>query len=192
MPRVALVLPFLALVLGIAAPAEAQHIDDRRGFWIGVGAGVASARVKCSFCSSDRKLGPSGYIQMGGTPSRHTLVGVEVSYWRVSPPDTTQEYANATAFIIIYPKLDLPFFFKGGFGLGRFAEEDGVGDVLSSTGFSLVLGTGYDFRIAGSFWGAPFVNLILAPSQEGSRNRLGLTSDISQNLLQLGFKVGWH
>ncbi|UCD23293.1 MAG: hypothetical protein JSW51_09570 [Gemmatimonadota bacterium] len=181
----------LAILLLNAAPAEAQHIDDRRGLWGSLGVGAASTSVSCSFCGDKAIWGPSGYVQIGGTPTRNTLAGVEVAYWRGTRADTTQEYVNGTAFIMLYPVLDYPFFLKGGFGVGRFAEEAGA-DKLSSNGFSIVFGTGYDLRITDRLWTAPFISLIIAPSQEGTRNRVGLTTDISQTIWQFGAKISYH
>jgi len=141
-----------------------------------------ATKVKCSFCSDKATWGPSGYIQLGGTPSRHTLAGVEITAWRGTRADTTQEYVSGTAFIMLYPILDYPFFLKGGFGIGRFAE---AGAGVRSDGFSIVLGTGYDIRITDRLWTAPYVNLIIAPSQDGTqRGTGGLTGDISQTMLQ--------
>lgn len=181
----------LAVFVLKATPAEAQHIDDRRGLWFAIGLGAAATKVKCTFCSDKATWGPSGYIQLGGTPSRNTLAGVEITAWRGTKADTTQEYINGTAFLMFYPVLDYPFFLKGAFGVGRFAEVT-ASDEMSSNGFSIVLGTGYDFRITDRLWTAPYVNLIIAPSQEGTRNRIGLTTDISQTMLQLGAKLSYH
>ena len=151
-----------------------------------------ATKVKCSFCSDRAIWGPSGYIQLGGTPSRHTLAGVEIIAWRGTRADTTQEYVNGTAFLMLYPVLDYPFFLKGAFGIGRFAEHAGANE-LSSNGFSIVLGTGYDFRITDRLWTAPYVNLIIAPSQDGTQRGTGsLTGDISQTILQLGAKLSYH
>jgi hypothetical protein len=180
----------LAVLILKATPAEAQHIDDRRGLWVSIGLGAADTKVKCSFCSDKATWGPSGYIQLGGTPSRHTLAGVEITAWRGTRADTTQEYVSGTAFIMLYPVLDYPFFLKGGFGIGRFAE---AGAGVRSNGFSIVLGTGYDFRITDRLWTAPYVNLIIAPSQDGTQRGTGsLTGDISQTILQLGAKLSYH
>jgi len=186
------VLLALVVVLGSAAPAEAQYIDDRRGLWLGLGVGAGALKVKCEFCSTSRVLGPSGFVQIGGTPTRKTLAGVEIAAWRGTAPDTTREYVNATAFLKYYFSVSLPLFVKGGLGIGRFAEETAQGDAYSSSGFSFVLGAGYDIRIAGRFWGAPYFNLVLAPSQEGTRNRIALSSDISQNMWQFGVRVSYH
>jgi hypothetical protein len=120
------------------------------------------------------------------------LAGVEITAWRGATPDTTREYVNATAFLQYYFSVRYPLFVKGGLGIGRFAEETAQGDVYSSSGFSIVLGAGYDIRIARRFWGAPYANLALAPSQEGTRNRIALSTDISQNLWQFGIRVSYH
>ena len=159
--------------------------------WVSGGLGAAATKVKCSFCSDKATWGPSGYIQLGGTPSRNTLAGVEITAWRGTKTDTIQGYVNGTAFLMFYPALDYPFFFKGGFGIGRFTEQAGS-DKLSSNGFSIVLGAGYDFRITDRLWTAPYVNLIIAPSQDGTRRGIPLTADISQTMLQLGAKLSYH
>ena len=182
----------LAVALGVAAPAEAQHIDDRRGFWIGLGVGAALTKVNCDFCGTDRTLGPSGFVQLGGTPSRKTLAGVEVTYWRGSDPDTTREYVSATAIVKYYFSIEYPVFVKGGGGIGRYAEETSTGDAVSSSGFSFVVGTGYDLRMTARIWAAPYVNYVIAPAQEGTRNRIALSTDISQNLWQFGVRLSYH
>jgi len=160
--------------------------------WASIGLGAAATKVKCSFCSEKATWGPSGYIQLGGTPTRHTLAGVEISAWRGTRADTTQEYVSGTAFIIFYPVLHYPFFLKGGFGVGRYAELAGSYK-LSSNGFSIVLGTGHDFRITDRVWTAPYVNLIIAPSQDGTLKGTGsITTGISQTIVQLGAKLSYH
>ncbi len=181
----------LATALCLATPASAQYIDDRRGIWFGVGLGALSTKINCSFCSEDRKLGPSGTVMIGGTPSARTLAGVEVSYWRATDPDTTREYAAATAFLMYYLSTQTPLFLKGEFGIGRYAEVSGT-DNLSANGFSLKFGLGYDFRIAGRFWTAPYFNFGWAPDQKGTRNKLGIASDFSLNMLEAGIRVSWH
>jgi len=181
----------VATALCAAAPASAQHIDDRRGMWVGIGLGGMSTNINCSFCTDARKLGPAGYAQIGGTPSRHTLAGVEIDYWRVSASDTTREYASAVAFLMYYISLERPLFLKGAFGIGRYAEVSGP-DQLSVHGFSIQLGLGYDIAIANHLWIAPYFNLVWAPNQEGTRNKLGISSDFSLSMLQAGIQLSWH
>jgi hypothetical protein len=181
----------VATALCIAVPATAQHIDDRRGMWFGIGLGGMLAKINCSFCTDARKLGPAGYVQIGGTPSRLSLAGVEVDYWRQSDSDSTREYASATAFLIYYVSADKPLFLKGAFGIGRYAEVSGL-DELSVHGFSIQLGLGYDISITERLWIAPYFNVVWAPNQEGTRNKLGITSDFSLNMLQAGAQLSWH
>jgi len=181
----------VATALCTAVPASAQHIDDRRGMWVGIGLGGMSTKINCSFCTDARKLGPAGYVQIGGTPSSNTLAGVEVDYWRESDSDTTREYASAAAFIMYYVSTDKPLFLKGAFGIGRYAEVSGP-DQLSVHGFSILLGLGYDIRITDRLWTAPYFNFLWAPDQEGTRNKLGIASKFSLSMLQGGVKLSWH
>ncbi len=191
MLRIASACFFVATALCIAVPATGQHIDDRRGIWFALGLAATSTRIDCTFCSGERKLGPSGYVQIGGTPSRRTLAGVEVSYWRMSEPDTTREYAAATAFLLYYLSVERPLFLKGAFGIGRYAEVSGA-DQLSATGFSIQLGAGYNLRVTGQLWMAPFINFAWAPDQKGTRNKIGIISELNLNMFQGGISISWH
>jgi hypothetical protein len=181
----------VSTALCVATPATAQRIDDRRGIWFAVGFGAMSTEMNCTFCSEDRKLGPSGYAQIGGTPSVKTLAGLEFSYWRATDPDTTREYAAATASLLYFLSPEKSLFLKAGLGVGRYAEVSGP-DQLSTNGFLIQVGLGYDFRLTPHLWTAPYFNYFWAPDHKGTRNRIGITSEFSLNMFQAGIKLSWH
>jgi hypothetical protein len=192
MSRSLLALSASAIALMMAAPVFGQRIHDRSGFWVAGAVSGSSVRINCSLtdCSSDRRTGISGYLQIGGTLSRQTLVGVEANGWRASDAVARREYFTVTAVGYLFPSVDYPFFLKFGVGAGRYGEESS--NDISSTGFALQIGTGYDFRLANRIWVGPFVQYISAPDQNAKLDRFPVTSDFSLNVIQAGVKIGRH
>lgn len=183
----------LVLVLALTPrSASAQRVDERRGFWLAGAISGSSVGIDCQIddCPNERKTGISGFVQLGGTLSRRTLVGVEVNGWRNSESGARREYIAVMGIGYLYPSADYPFFLKFGIGAGRYGAE--VTSDVSSTGFAVQIGTGYDIAIGRRVWIAPVIQYISAPDQNAKLDRFPVSSDFSLNLIQAGVKVSWH
>src|SRR5256885_858398 len=70
---------FVALLAAFscaASAARAQYPQRRDGFWIGLGLGYGSANIKCDQCVDSSGVGGvTGFVKLGGTPSRNVLIG---------------------------------------------------------------------------------------------------------------------
>ena len=77
-------------VLFAALPCLAQqpgNSQERKGFWIGFGAGYGSAMASasCEGCSGGgRDKGLTGFLKLGGTVNPRVLLGVESNAWTKS------------------------------------------------------------------------------------------------------------
>src|SRR2546426_8008613 len=70
------VVGLLAALCCAAAAARAQYPQRRDGFWIGFGLGYGSANITCDGCGSGpRTDGITGFLKLGGAPSRNVLLG---------------------------------------------------------------------------------------------------------------------
>src|SRR5437899_11166320 len=70
------IVALLAAFSCAASAAQAQYPQRRDGFWIGFGLGYGSANLKCDQCVDSSGVGGvTGFVKLGGTPSRHVLVG---------------------------------------------------------------------------------------------------------------------
>src|SRR2546430_16260582 len=66
----------LALFSCAAAAARAQYPQRRDGFWIGFGLGYGSANIRCDNCVDSSSVGGiTGFVKLGGAPSRKLLLG---------------------------------------------------------------------------------------------------------------------
>src|SRR5438046_6131913 len=65
-----------------ASAARAQYPQRRDGFWIGFGLGYGSANIKCDQCVDSSGVGGvTGFVKLGGTPSRNVLIGGAINVW---------------------------------------------------------------------------------------------------------------
>src|SRR5574342_874795 len=91
-----------APVLPAQDPSGARP-NTREGFWIGFGFGLGSTGADCTSCSNDRTSGFSGYLRMGGTVSRHVLLGGETNGWLHSESGVDETLGFASFVASIYP-----------------------------------------------------------------------------------------
>src|SRR3989475_12449019 len=76
------ILALLAAFSCAASAARAQYPQRRDGFWIGFGLGYGSADVKCDQCVDSSGVGGvTGFVKLGGTPSRNVLIGGAINVW---------------------------------------------------------------------------------------------------------------
>lgn len=148
----------LFVVLGSSA-VQAQRPQTREGFWISFGFGGGSAGISCDFCgNADRESGATGHIRLGGTVSPKLLVGGEVNAWTKEEGGETVTLGNVSAVAYYYPAPAGGFFLKGGLGFSTIELEDSTGSSATGTGVGLVLGGGYDIRLARKFSLTPQIN----------------------------------
>ncbi len=175
-----------------ATSAAGQRTDGRRGFWVAGAAGGSSVDIDCiQYCPSDRKLGISGSVQLGGTLSTKSLAGIEANGWRTSASGEAREFIAVLGVFHYYPVPEYALNVKFGLGAGRYGEEMGD-DQMSATGFVVQLGLGYEFAVTRHLWTGPFVQYMNAPDMNASRNRFSLSTDFRVNLFQLGGRIAWH
>ena len=186
----------------LATALHAQRDRVRRGAWVAGGAAPAGVFIDLPNRKNSRAWGISGFIQVGGTPSERGFVAVEGNYWRGTRSDTTSEYVAVMAVLNFYPSEIQPLFVKLGFGAGRWAQQeirrDSVTNAvsgtrsLSATGFAVVVGAGYDFRVGNRVSVGPYFNYVYAPGQSLKANRIAQITRPDLNVLQFGGRVNWH
>src|SRR5256886_7767395 len=106
----------LSVALGCgAAAAPAQYPQAQDGFWLGFGLGYGSAGVICDGCNrASRQDGVTGFVKLGGAPSRSLLIGGAINAWGHSDGNATETMANVTASLYLYPRPRSGFFVTGG------------------------------------------------------------------------------
>ena len=142
------------LLLGatsLVAQEGTANKHERKGFWIGVGLGAGWLHIEGGDGS---EAGFSGNLSLGGTISQNVLLGFQTNGWYKSESGTSISFGTATAVIHFYPSKTGGLFLTGGLGLATFKVEgfDAENDV------GMVLGGGWDLRIARNTSISPFVN----------------------------------
>ena len=167
------VLAVLSLSLVVMSGLEAQRPQTRSGFWFQGGLGGGSAG--CEDCG-DRTSGGTAVIALGGTLSRHVLLGASIHGWARSEDNATLSVSARTAAAHIYPWSRAGFFFNVGVGAGSTQLEFGPFTV-EEDGPAFVAGIGYDIRIGRNVSLTPFTNGYGINYDEGTINaaQLGLS-----------------
>jgi hypothetical protein len=176
-------LPILLYLLaaGIPARLSAQEVisepdshgryHPRTGLWFSAGLGTGGDGGDFG--------GVSGNFAVGGTVNQRLLVAVGSSDWRVAADRTIATIGTLDARTQFYPEANGGFFLTGGLGLGFFRMDDsGSG---ANIGSGIVLGLGYDARIAANTSITTFINRVSFH-----------TSDPRGSFIQLGVGVTAH
>ena len=115
--------------------AEAQSSQLRDGFWIGFGLGGGWSSSKEPFGNFGGR-GAGFYFRAGGTVNEHVLFGGEALLWFRAGSGPSRQRGNVTATVLIYPKSDAEYFFKGGFGIASINvtsfHREGVGTTFGA------------------------------------------------------------
>lgn len=173
-----MVLALGTLVVAAVSPVAAQHAQTREGFWFNLGLGYGT--LGCDNCDG-RTGGLSGGLSLGGTVSKKLLLGVGTTGWTKSESGVTLTVGTLDARLRFYPSETGGFFLTGGLGLGTIsAGLSGFGSE-SETGVGVVLGLGYDIRVAR--------NLSFTPFWNGFAVR---TSNADANVGQIGIGLTVH
>jgi hypothetical protein len=145
----------------------------RDGFWFNAGLGVGS--LGCDDCSF-RENGLSGGLSLGSTLGDKWLLGVGTTGWAKDRNGDMVTVGTLDARFRFYPARSSGFFLTGGAGLGTITFRD-----ESELGVGVVLGVGWDIRVAR--------NVSLTPFYNGFAMRNSLTD---ANVGQLGLGVTIH
>jgi hypothetical protein len=124
--------------------------QTREGFWFNAGMGVGS--LGCQNCVA-RDTGLSGGLSLGGRISDKVLLGIGTTGFAKSIGGEILTVGTLDARLRFYPARQSGFFLTGGIGVGSvsFAGE-------SHFGAGVVLGVGWDIRVARNVSLTPFYN----------------------------------
>lgn len=125
---------------------------ERKGFWIGVGLGYGWLHIEGADGSEG---GFSGNFKLGGTISQNILLGFQTNGWYDSEGGISLGFGTATAAVHYYPSKTGGLFLSGGLGLATFKVEG----FDTEHNFGLVVGGGWDFRVARNISISPFLNI---------------------------------
>src|SRR2546426_2560131 len=100
------IVALLAAFSCAASAARAQYPQRRDGFWIGFGLGYGSANLKCDQCVDSSGVGGvTGFVKLGGTPSRNVLIGGGVNVWGQSHgAGNNQAMSKVNPSVYFYPQ----------------------------------------------------------------------------------------
>jgi hypothetical protein len=190
----------LALTVLTAGALSAQKQPDpsanpnpRQGFWIGVGLGAGSAGVDCTSCDNTRKTGFSGNLRLGGTLSRHLLLGGETNGWVFSESSVDYSMGFGSLVLLWYPSATGAFYLKVGVG-GMSYTAKGGGAELTATAASGSFGLGYEFRVRRNMSLNLYLNSLASAPASFKFNGVSAPTgeDIKLNLVQFGLGLTWH
>jgi hypothetical protein len=176
----------LLLTLAAAAlaptPATAQQVQTRQGFFLSGGLGYGSMGLGCDRCEGlGREGGVNGYVTLGGAVSPHVLLGIETNGWVKSSNGNWQTLGSLMATAYFYPRTAQGLFVKAGLGgsslIGDYHVLDQ--DLAAESGLGLLVGAGYDVRVAGNTSVTPYVTYVRGSFDGAAANvfqaGLGLT-----------------
>lgn len=183
----------VGVVLLAAPAAQAQYPQQRDGLWVGFGLGYGSSNVVCDSCyRGPRTEGVTAFLKLGGTPSRHLLMGGALNGWSRSGGGAKERMANLTASLYYYPSVTRGLFMTGGLGVSTYHVD--TRPVVSGRGWGLVGGLGYDIRVARNVSLTPVADLVFGGVGDlklsgGSRR---FVRGWKQNVIDFGLGLTFH
>jgi hypothetical protein len=135
---------FAAGLFLLAPPLAAQ------GFWAGVGLGSGLQQVACDICRGQGNGGWAARVALGGTLSRHLLLGGELHGWTDKTDDIRFTFYSVTPALYWYPSTRIPYYLLGGIGLVGFRASD-QNENMSSSSMGLTVGLGYEMRVTSGY-----------------------------------------
>ncbi len=185
------IVALLAAFSCAASAAQAQYPQRRDGFWIGFGLGYGSANIKCDQCVDSSGVGGvTGFVKLGGTPSRNVLIGGAINVWAHSDSGNTETISSVTASVYLYPQATSGFFLTGGLGFSNYYVNstpsfDGTG------GFTA--GAGYDIRVGRDVSLTPVVNYVYGGVGDVNESGVGrFATGWKQHVIDFGLGVTFH
>lgn len=155
---------------------DVSERSERHGFWINLGlaAGGENFRyaneegchgVVGTYQRCETLFKPSVSLALGGTVNPYLRLGGEINAWVYE--HNSLEFGHVTSYLVgglitgqVYPVRRLGLFAKGGVGISRSGEEYSDYSGIGETGFSYLVGAGYEIRLARNFFLTPSVNLM--------------------------------
>jgi hypothetical protein len=173
------------------SPDHARH-----GFWLAVGlaAGGDSWRFSDEAEYTETLWKPTFSLALGGTVNPHFRLGGELKVWadeyfdEVEQVEVTESLVGALLVGQFYPSRRLGLFLKGGVGVSRSGTDVEFGDGTGETGFSTLLGAGYEARLGRNIFITPYVDLMQHRSSE--RNQPTLHERLVSVGVNMTFQVG--
>jgi outer membrane autotransporter protein len=182
------------LALAVVPRARAQYPQRREGFWVGFGLGYGSADIRCDNCDSGpRTGGVTAFLKLGGTPSRHVLIGGGVNGWSHSSGGATETMGNVTGSLYYYPVAGSGLFLTGGLGFSNYHVDTSPSS--DGTGWGFTAGVGYDVRVGRNVSLTPVANFVygaLADFDVATSGGLTTATGWRQNVIDLGLGVTFH
>ena len=177
------------LLVSTEVLAQGEAWEDP-GFWVAAGGGYGVASTDCVRCSEGSLGSFVALLGFGGSASRKIRFGVEGVGWCQAGSDTAREYIGIVAIMQWFPLETTPLSIQVGIGGGRYAEEGG-GDLLDASGFSLQIGANYDYYFSRNIAVRPFVRYLSSRGLTTKLNRQVQFSDMNYGLFYFGFALTW-
>jgi hypothetical protein len=178
-----------ALLASTEALAQGEEWEDP-GLWVAAGGGYGLASTDCVRCSEGSLGSFAVILGVGGSASRKIRFGIEGVGWFQSAADTAREYIGVVAIVQWFPVEKTPLSIQVGVGGGRYAEEGG-GDLLEASGFSLQIGANYDYYFSRNIAVRPFARYLFAGGLTTKVNRQVQFTDLNYGLLYFGVALTW-
>lgn len=181
---------FIALSCAASA-ARAQYPQRRDGFWIGFGLGYGSANVSCDNCASGSRTGGyTGFLKLGGSPSRNVLIGASINGWTRELRGANESMGNVTASLFYYPVTTSGFFVTGGLGFSGYNIDSSP--EVNGSGWGFTAGAGYDIRVGRNVSLTPAVNYAYGALGDFDVPGIGTATGWKQNVIDVGLGVTFH
>ena len=191
MSRMARVVVLVAALGAMAGTAWAQYPQRHDGFWLGFGLGYGSAGATCDGCNRvSNQGGVTGFLKLGGAPSRSLLIGAAINGWAHSDNSATESMANITASLYLYPQRRSGFFVTGGLGFSSYHIKSTPS--WDGTGWGFTAGAGYDLRVGRDVSLTPVVNYFWGGVGDVTRGGGTVFTGWKQHVLDVGLGVTFH
>lgn len=186
------VIALIAALSVAASVAEAQYPQRRDGFWLGFGLGYGSSNVQCDVCTSGPRIdGISGFLKLGGTPSRNLLIGGAVNAWAHDDGSVTESMTNVTASVYLYPDARSGLFVSGGLGFSNYYVNSSPS--FDGTGWGFTGGVGYDIRVGRDISLTPTVTYLYGGVGDVNEAGFGtVRRQWKQNVVDFALGVTFH
>lgn len=142
-----------ALLLLIALPGLSRAgmwPNERDGWMVGMNLGGGTAGLNVPQINSDRESGAAGSFRVGYAFLNQLVVGLEGSGWTKTVEDETWRFGVGGASFTYFP-LSRGFYVRGVVGGSRIKFKTPSGPTTvnaDDSGFGLIGGAGYEFRLA--------------------------------------------
>ena len=186
------ILSVLAFAVLLPTAAMAQHPQTRSGFGISFGFGAGSAAF-CDGCDASGGTDLSGYLRLGGYVTPSLFLAGESNGWVGSDDYYTPSSIGALMAVAQwYPMVEQGLYLKGGLGFS-YADVYEYGLDLSTSGFAMSIGAGYDWRLSRNFALTPYINYLqqLGGSYSFSGGGGDAGIDANVHVFQFGLGFTW-